>query len=143
MSDEHAPDGRGASDDELELIGGAAIGGLGVHGPLMRFSVSSVGVRIAPRSSLLGLFGLPGFEISWDQVRTIDKLIGPFGGTHGVRVVLATRVRPSRPRGLAHLWPRVVRRLVIGVQPHEVDRLLAIAPAAIPRRPRRGLFWWR
>jgi hypothetical protein len=131
-----------AADNDAGFTGGLVLSGLGVHGPLLRVLVSDERVRVMPRWRVLALAGIPAFEIGWDAVARIDQLDGPFGGTHGVRLVLRHRGTLEGRRGLARIVGRLARRVALGIGASDAEKLLTLAPATIPRRTQRGLVWW-
>jgi hypothetical protein len=132
---------RRTPGSEVEFTSGLALAGLGVHG-LLLLRVSDRGVQIAPSGRLLAAVGVPAFEVIWDDVAGIDTLCGPFGGIHGVRLVLVRRGAVTNIRGLARIFGPMARRPLIGLAEADVEKFLALAPARIPRRRQRGLFWW-
>jgi hypothetical protein len=114
------------------------LAGLGVHGPLLRVLVSDERIRVMPRWRLLALAGVPAFEIGWDEVARIHRLVG----TRGVRLVLRRRGALEGRRGLARIFGRLARRPALGIGASDTEKFLTLAPATIPRRTQRGLVWW-
>lgn len=109
----------------------------------MHLEVSDRGVRLTPTWRLLAAVGLPSFEIRWDTVDQIQTLIPPIGSRrHGVRLVLQRRGAAHELRGLARVLGPISRRPSLGLIEGDVERFLALAPARIRRRDKRGIFWW-
>jgi hypothetical protein len=130
------------ADNDAGFTGGLVLAGLGVHGPLLRVLVSDERVRVMPRWRALALAGIPAFEIDWDEVARIHRLVGPFGGVCGVRIVLRRRGALEGRRGLARIFGRLAQRPAIGICASDAEKFLTRAPATIPRRTQRGIVWW-
>jgi hypothetical protein len=95
------------------------------------------------RWGFLGWLVFRAYGWDWSDVRRIDLLRGPFGGLHGVRIVLVDRPCQVRLNGAAYPWFRRFRRFILGLGRADVEALLELAPPAIPRANRWGLFNWR
>ena len=139
---------RVSSERSGQFTSGLYLAGLGVSRPFVRITVDSDGVAASPNPSFLAWVGLPGFFVNWSDVEQIHELYGPFpdhmpfGGRHGVRLILRSRGRLSNRRGLARLHGPAARRPLLGLRARDVECLLAIAPPSIPRQTRPSLFWW-
>jgi hypothetical protein len=124
------------------VCGGMAIRGVGIHGPLVRLHADDEGGQLMPRWRWLGRLQFRDYTWSWSNVKRIDVLRGPFGGVHGVRIVLSTRPEQTAHAGLLGRWLVTTNRFVIGLDPTLTEELLALVPSTIPRANRRGLFVW-
>ncbi len=124
------------------VVRGMGIGGVGIHGPLVRLRADEEGGHLRPRWRWLGWLMFRDYSWSWSNVRRIDRLRGPFGGARGLRIVLAARPDQTARSGVLAPWFRSVGGFVIGLDPRSTQDLLDLAPPNIPRSDRRGLFIW-
>jgi len=131
-----------ASDIRIDFTSGLALAGLGVTRPLLTVRSTDEGIVVTPRWRALAILGAPGFEIPWTEVRSIYRLVGPLGRTHGLRMALRNRGGITDRRGLARVFGVLAKRPVLGLAATDVDAFLASAPATIPRRERSALLWW-
>jgi hypothetical protein len=127
---------------QVEAPCGLHVGGVGITRPLVQLQADSVGGRLVPRCSWMGWLLFREWTWSWSNVQRLDLLVGPFGGVHGLRVILADRPVARRWNGAGYLWFRRWRRFVVGLAPADVEALLSVAPGEIARTRRRGLFVW-
>jgi hypothetical protein len=118
------------------------IGGVGIHGPLIRVSADDQGGQLLPRWRWLGWLLLRDYRWSWSNVKRIERLRGPFGGVRGLRIVLAAPPQPRPQIGVMCPWFSIVRGFALALDPKATEDLLALAPASIPRADRRALFVW-
>jgi hypothetical protein len=134
--------GEGGSG-RVDAATGLTIGGVGLTRNLIRLQADSDGGRLLPRWRWLGWLLFREYACSWSNVRRLDLLVGPFGGVHGLRVVLAERPVARRWNGLHYPWFRRSRRFLLGLVRADVEALLSVAPAEIERTTRWGVFVWR
>ena len=131
-----------AAIDELEplqLTGGMRAGGVNASRPLISFRADGTGVRIWPRWQALSLLA-PTFEFAWADVGRLVIIKGVSGGQIGVRFVLAKA--PHVTSGPLVFWRKSIRRPIVWLAPADLERVLAMAPPAIPRSRKRGALFW-
>jgi hypothetical protein len=117
---------------------GVAVAGTHATWPLVRITVGNNGVMIAPRWRWLGVIFPPVYEFAWTDLQQVDVLL-TFGRARGLRFVLGTPARVSRPYGaLFAVWPGPVRRIRVGLHPDALDAVRAAIPPAISQQPRRS-----
>lgn len=132
------PEPRG--DDTTRFSAELRIAGLGVRSWLIRLSASADRVHVQPRWQALAMVGTPSFELLRSDVVEIQELVGPLGGTRGVRLVLRHRGATQDRRGLARIFGPLARSVAFGLTETNVRQLFALAPPAIPRGRRHGFF---
>ena len=124
------------------VVRGMTIRGVGIHGPLLRLHADAEGGHLQPRWGWLGWLLFRDYGWSWSDVNRIDLLRGPFGGVHGLRIVLTDRPATTTRAGVLGPWLRTATKFVIGLDATSTEDLLTVMPQAIPRGNRRGLFVW-
>ena len=130
-----------SDEDTVRLSAELRIAGLGVKGPLIDLWASPDRIQVRPRWQALAMAGIPSFELLWSDLGEIQELIGPRGGTRGIRLVLRHRGAARDRRGLARIFGPMARSVALGLTETQVQQLLAFAPPAIPRGTRRGFFF--
>jgi hypothetical protein len=116
------------------VVRGMTIGWVGIHGPLVLLHADEQGGRLTPRWRWLPLVS---YSWEWDEVKRVDVLRGPLGGTRGVRIALA-----SRSQDPVLVWGGRVSGFVLGLGQEPTEQLLTLVPASVPREARRALFAW-
>ncbi len=119
---------------------------VGFHGwRIVRVTVHGWGVAIEPRWRFLELIGAPRFQIRWEDVGELQRLVR-IRRSVGVRFVLRRRGALKEPGGLTRLDQPMTRRVMLFMR-DETDRFVLSLPEGISRRDKRELlptswFFW-